>query len=65
MGTGTTLRNNGTTNEIRKTVTLEPFNDFYRTYGSAGRLDRQKLDRSKKETKDTWADTDLKKICNI
>lgn len=48
-----------TTNEIRKTVTLEPFNDFYRTYGSA--VDwTAKLDRSK-ETKDTWADTDLKR----
>ena len=50
---------NLSTNEIRKTVTLEPFDDFYRTYGSA--IDwTSKLDRSR-ETIDNWADTDLKR----
>ena len=48
-----------TTNEVTKTISIEPFNDFYLPYGDA--IDwTHKLDRSK-EIKDTWVKSDLKR----
>jgi len=48
-----------TTNEVTKTVSIEPFNDFYKTYGFA--VDwTHKLDRIK-EIKDAWVKSDLKR----
>ena len=48
-----------TTNEVTKTINIEPFNDFYKTYGFA--IDwTHKLDRSK-EIKDSWIKSDLKR----
>ena len=48
-----------TTDTVAKTIYIEPFDDFYKTYEHA--IDwTQKLDRSK-EIKDTWLKTDLKR----
>ena len=48
-----------TTDEVAKIIYVEPFNDFYKTYGDA--IDwTQKLDRSK-EIKDSWVKSDLKR----
>lgn len=48
-----------TTDEVAKKIYIEPFNDFYKTYGEA--IDwTQKLDRSK-EIKDSWIKSDLKR----
>tara|TARA_R110000851_G_scaffold197235_1_gene348286 strand:+ start:5410 stop:8367 length:2958 start_codon:yes stop_codon:yes gene_type:complete len=48
-----------TTDEGTKTITIEPFNEFYKGYGQA--IDwTYKLDRSN-ETVDKWDDVDLKR----
>ena len=50
---------NVTTDEVNKTIYLEPFNDFYHPY--SGAIDwTHKLDRSK-EVGDKWIKTDLKR----
>ena len=50
---------NMTTDEITKTINIEPFNTFYKPYGSA--IDwTYKLDRDK-EIQDKWLKTDLKR----
>ena len=48
-----------TTNEVTKTIEIEPFNDFYLPYADA--IDwTSKLDRSR-QIKDSWVKSDLKR----